>query len=68
MCACGCKNWGAGACVRSYENVFDVRAGADENPPTLKVCSIVKDSNANLGVIFRFLQSSLITKAVCSKI
>ena len=30
--------------------------------------SIVKDSNADLGVIFRFLQNSPITKAVCTKI
>ena len=37
FCACGCKNWGAGACVRSYENLCDVRAGADKNPRTLKV-------------------------------
>ena len=29
--------------------------------------SIVKDSNADLGVIFRFLQNSPITKAVCTK-
>ena len=31
--------------------------------------SIVKDSNADLdlGVIFRFLQNSSITKAVCTK-
>ena len=27
-----------------------------------------KDSNADLGVIFRFLQNSPITKAVCTKI
>ena len=30
--------------------------------------SIVKDSNADLGVIFRFLQNPPITKAVCIKI
>ena len=30
--------------------------------------SIVKDSNADLGVIFKFLQNSPITKAVCTKI
>ena len=36
-CACGHKNWGAGACAAHYENVCDVRAGADENPRTLKV-------------------------------
>ena len=30
--------------------------------------SIVKDSNADWGVIFRFLKSSPITKAVCTKI
>ena len=30
--------------------------------------SIVKDSNADLGVIFRFLQNSPITKAACTKI
>ena len=30
--------------------------------------SIVKDSNAYLRVIFRFLQNSPITKAVCTKI
>ena len=40
---CGCayerKNWGAGVCAAHYENVCDVRAGADENPRTLKVCS-----------------------------
>ena len=30
--------------------------------------SIVKDSNADLGVIFRSLQNSPITKAVCTKI
>ena len=29
--------------------------------------SIVKDSNADLGVIFRFLQNSPINKAVCTK-
>ena len=29
--------------------------------------SIVKDSNADLGVIFRFLQNSPITNAVCTK-
>ena len=39
-CACGCgpKNWDADACAAHYENVCDVRAGADENPRTLKVC------------------------------
>ena len=30
--------------------------------------SKVKDSNVDLGVIFRFLQNSPITKAVCTKI
>ena len=34
-CAYGRKNWGAGACAAHYENVCDVRAGADENPRTL---------------------------------
>ena len=34
---CGRKIWGAGACAAHYENVCDVRAGADENPKTLKV-------------------------------
>ena len=29
--------------------------------------SIVKDSNGDLGVIFRFLQNFPITKAVCTK-
>ena len=29
--------------------------------------SIVKNSNADLGVIFRFLQNSHITKAVCTQ-
>jgi hypothetical protein len=32
------------------------------------IYSIVKDSNADLGVIFGFLQNSPITKAVCTKI
>ena len=32
------------------------------------IYSIVKDSNADLGVIFKFLQNSPITKAVCTKI
>ena len=36
-CACGPKNWGADGCAAHYENVCDVRAGADENPRTLKV-------------------------------
>ena len=40
VCACGRENRGAGACVRGYKNVCDVRAGADENPRTLKVCFI----------------------------
>ena len=37
----------------------------------LRMCknySIVKDSNADSGVIFRFLQNSPTTKAVCTKI
>jgi hypothetical protein len=34
---CGRKNWGAAACAAHYENVCDVRAGADKNPRTLKV-------------------------------
>ena len=32
------------------------------------IYSVVKDSNADLGVIFRFLQNSPITKAGCTKI
>ena len=38
-CACGCgrEKWGASACAAHYENVCDVRAGADENRRTLKV-------------------------------
>ena len=39
-----------------------------ENRNIHKNYSIVKDSNADLGVIFRFLQNSPITKAVCTKI
>ena len=31
------------------------------------IYSIVKDSNADLGVIFKFLQNSPITKEVCTK-
>ena len=37
-CACGRKKWCAGACAAHYQNVCDVRAGAAENPRTLKVC------------------------------
>ena len=37
-CMCGPKNWGADACAAHFQNVCDVRAGADENPRTLKVC------------------------------
>ena len=37
-CACGWKNWCAGACATHFQNLCDVRAGADENPRTLKVC------------------------------
>ena len=33
-----------------------------------RLYSIVKDSIADLGVIFKFLQNSPITKAVCTKI
>ena len=39
-CGCGSKNRGAGACAANYENLCDVRADADENPRTLKVCGI----------------------------
>ena len=38
VCACGRKNWCAGSCAAHYQNVCDVRAGAAENPRTLKVC------------------------------
>ena len=36
-CACGCgpKNWSADVRAALYENVCDVRAGADKNPRTL---------------------------------
>ena len=37
MCGCGHKNWSAGACAAHFQKVCDVRAGADENPRTLKV-------------------------------
>ena len=41
MCGCGCpcghKNWCPGACAAHHQNVCDVRAGAAENPRTLKV-------------------------------
>ena len=30
MCGCGPKNWGADGCAAHYENVCNVRAGADE--------------------------------------
>ena len=36
-CPCGRKNWGAHACAADYENVWDVRGGADKNPHTLNV-------------------------------
>ena len=32
------KNWGTGVCAAHYQNVCDVRVGADKNPRTLKVC------------------------------
>ena len=34
-CACGRKNWFAGACAAHYQNVCNVRAGAAENPRKL---------------------------------
>jgi hypothetical protein len=37
-CACGHKNWCVGACATYCQNVCHVRAGAAENPRTLKVC------------------------------
>ena len=37
-CRCGPKNWGADGCAAHYENVCDVRAGANEKLRTLKVC------------------------------
>jgi hypothetical protein len=36
-CGCGCKNWCAGASAAHYQSVCDLRAGAAENPRTLKV-------------------------------
>ena len=49
-CACGCgpKNWGVDAFAAHYENVCDVRAGADENPRTLKVCPIYYEKTTKL--------------------
>ena len=41
-CACGRKNWCAGACAAHYQNVCDVRVGAAENPRTLKVCRNIR--------------------------
>ena len=43
-CGCGRKNWGAGACAAHYENMCDVRAGADENLRTLKSCLTIRFS------------------------
>ena len=47
VCACGGKNWGAGLCAAHFKNVCDVRAGVDENPRTLKVCSFCYLYEAN---------------------
>ena len=52
-CACGRKNWGAGACATCYENVCDLRAGVDENPricegvsplPPSPICGLRKEN------------------------
>ena len=37
LCRCVCKKWGAGACAAHYENVCNVRVGADKNPHSKKV-------------------------------
>ena len=42
MCGCGRENWCAGACAAHYQNVCNVRAGAAENPRTLKVWHFAK--------------------------
>ena len=39
-CACGHKNWCAGACAAHYQNVCNVLAGVAEIPRTLTVCLI----------------------------
>ena len=48
--------------------VFDLRTLVPIRVVLAMYYSIVKDSNADLGVIFRFLQNFPITKAVCTKI
>ena len=52
-CACGRKNWCAGAFAAHYKNVCDVRAGADENLCTLKVWN-VPDNNKKTAFSFGF--------------
>ena len=37
LCRCVRKKWGAGACAAHYENVCNVRVGADKNPHSKKV-------------------------------
>ena len=45
------KNWGASACAAHYENVYDGRAGAEDNPRTLKMSGIEISSSHWLNVL-----------------
>ena len=67
MCGgvCGRKNWGAGACTAHYENAWDVRAGADENPRTLKVCSGYEEKSHLFNPTPNFAAKFWIEKIIC---
>ena len=66
------ENLAAESKVRSYgegeENFEKSGATSNKDRNTVPEYSRVKDSNEDLGVIFRFLQNYPITKAVCTKI
>ena len=71
-CACGCKKWGTGACACGVTKMcamcVQVRAGADENPRTLKVCPKVSRLDilicvfTNIICLKRYIWNRLVRK------